>query len=351
MALAADDTYLVSRQKVRISDDQSKLALVAKKNYPEVLGRSPKRSIARRVRNATSSSPFSFRQVVCIVGQSGQKKVEGSGFVIGKNGYILASRHQIEDARDLIAHFQDGSKYPAKLLSVSDTLDLALLQIPFQNVEPLLFDLKDVPQVGDPVIALGCPLGLNHSASQGIISAPERRLEGMRLLQTDVAINPGNSGGPLLNRSGRVIGVVVGVFQDARGISFALPSEEVRRFLGETFFKIGTFLAGENQNRAAIDALLMSSSFWFGSVQTHSNLGEVYRRVKKYESSESAFLNALFLDSQYANAHYNLGLLYGNNLNNQTKAALHYRKYLRLRPNSVDAAKVSRWLDVLEREQ
>ncbi len=308
-------------------------------------------NISYEVISSSSVSPFSFRQIVCIRGQVGQKKIEGSGFVIAENGYILASKHQVKNAKHLTAYFQDGSSHAAKLLSVSESLDLALLQISFREVKPLLFDPTGLTQVGDPVIALGCPLGLSHSASQGIISAPERKLDGMRLLQTDVAINPGNSGGPLLNRSGKVAGVVVGIFQNAKGISFALPAEEARRFLGASFFKIGTLLAKENRHGDALNALLMSINFWYESAQTHSNLGEVYRRMEKYQVSEASFLNALSFDSQNANAHYNLGILYGNHLNNQKKAALHYRKYLKLHPNSVDAAEVSRWLSIAEAKQ
>ncbi len=304
-----------------------------------------------KIQSPTTRSPFSFLQIVCIRGKIGKKKIEGSGFVIARGGYILASRHQIEDASALLVYFQDGSSYAAKLLSVSETLDLALLQISFGKIPPLRFARDGVPGVGAPVIALGCPLGFNHSASQGIISAPERRLDGMRLLQTDVAINPGNSGGPLLNQAGKVTGVIVGVIKNARGISFALPAEEARRFLGESFFKMGTLFAEKNRHEDAVNALLRSTSFWNESAMTHSNLGEVYRRMKKYKVSEKAFLNALSFDPEYVEAHYNLGILYGNHLNHQKKAVSHYRKYLQLKPNAPDAKEVANWLHIAETKQ
>jgi len=297
---------------------------------------------------------ISFSQVVCIKGEvqtkAGRKKVGGSGFLIGQGGYLLASRHQVERARGLTAWFQNGTAYPATLLSVSEPLDLALLQIPFRGGRPLEFDQESSPKVGASVMAVGCPLGLSHSASQGIISSPERRLGGMRLLQTDVAINPGNSGGPLLNQKGEVTGVIVGVLPDARGIAFALPAEEARRFLGATFFQIGNLFAEVKRYDEAVDALRMSLKFWPGSAKTHSNLGEVYRRMKRFEEAEEAFLQALSHDDKYAEAQYNLGILYDNHLGNRQKAAKHYRKYLQLRPASADVVQVGKWLSAAEAE-
>lgn len=350
-AFAADLRHPHTQEKAITLQGQNQPLFTAK-NPPAAPMRSTSASIfPLKVSSPTKTSPFSFLQVVCIRGKVSEKKIEGSGFVIAKGGYILASRHQVEDASALTAHFQDGSSYAAKLLSVSETLDLALLQIAFGKVAPLKFSQDRVPGIGTPVIALGCPMGLNHSASQGIISAPVRRLDGMRLLQTDVAINPGNSGGPLLNQAGEVTGVIVGVFENARGISFALPAQEARRFLGESFFKIGTLFAEQNRNEKAMTALLTSTSFWNESAMVHSNIGEVYRRMKKYKVSEKAFLNALSFDPQYVEAHYNLGILYGNHLNNQKKAASHYRKYLKLQPNASDAAEVASWLRIAEAKQ
>lgn len=298
----------------------------------------------------------SFSSVVCIKGEAGRgkagrKKVEGSGFLIGKGGYILASRHQVERATGLTARFLGGETYPATLLSVSEPLDLALLQIPLQGGQALLFDQESSPKVGESVVAVGCPLGLNHSASQGIISAPERRLGGMRLLQTDVAINPGNSGGPLLNKKGEVSGVVVGVLPNARGIAFALPAEEVRRFLGATFFQIGNLFAEAKRYDESADALLISLKFWSKSAKAHSNLGEVYRRMKRFKEAEAAFLKAVSYDAQHADAQYNLGILYDNHLGDRKKAAMHYQNYLKLRPTSADAPEVTKWLAATEAEQ
>ncbi|MFQ5589515.1 MAG: trypsin-like peptidase domain-containing protein, partial [Nitrospiria bacterium] len=289
-----------------------------------------------------------FPQVVCITGRVGQRQVEGSGFVVAKGGYILASGHQVQRATRLMAHFQDGSTFPATLLSVSEALDLALLQIPFQEMTPLGFDPEKSPPVGEPVLAVGCPFGLNHSASQGIISAPERNMDGQYLLQTDVAINPGSSGGPLLSREGEVLGVVVGMLTQAQGIAFALPARDARHFLGETFLQIGNLYAEAKRYEEAADALLTSSNFWPESPQALNNLGEVYRRIRLYDAAETAYLRAVLSNPRYADAHYNLGILYDNHLNKRKQAVTHYRKYLELKPGSPDAVQVGQWLTAAE---
>lgn len=292
-----------------------------------------------------------FPQVVCISGMQGQKKVEGSGFIVGDKGYILASRHQVDRATHLMARFQDGTAYPATLLSISETLDLALLQIPFQGMTPLLFDLQQSPSVGDSVLAIGCPFGLNHSASKGIISAPERIFDQKPLLQTDVAVNPGSSGGPLLNREGAVLGVIIGVLPKAQGISFALPARDARHFLGETFLQIGTLYAEAKRYDEAARALRMSSEFRPDSAQTLNNLGEVYRRLKQYETAETVYLRAILSQPSYADAHYNLGILYDNHLKNKKQAVIHYKRYLALNPASRDAALVGQWLALAESKE
>lgn len=300
------------------------------------------------VPKAPLNTKTDFPQVVCLTGTVGEKRVEGSGFVIGRRGYLLASGHQVERATRLMARFQDGTSHPATLLSVSQALDLALLQVPVQGLPTLALDGKPSPPVGEPVLAVGCPFGLGHSATQGIISAPERNFDGKPLLQTDVAINPGSSGGPLLNENGEVLGVIVGVLPEAKGIAFALTSRKARHFLGETFLQIGTLFADAKRYDDAAEALSMSQQFWPNSPMTHNNLGEVFRRTKQFEKAKAAYARAVSLDPNYADAHYNLGILYDNHLGDRRQAANHYRAYLDLDPQSPDAAQVGQWLTAAE---
>ncbi|MBI3804541.1 MAG: tetratricopeptide repeat protein [Nitrospirae bacterium] len=298
--------------------------------------------------NASPEAPaVSFPQVVCVHGDTPQGKNEGSGFVVGP-GYILASGHQANQANRLEVQFQDGSVYAASVLSVSAALDLALLQISYQGAEPLSFVSANTAKTGEPVMAVGCPFGLNHSASQGIISAPERTMGDRPVLQTDVAINPGNSGGPLLNRQGEVVGVVLGMLPEARGIAFAVPSREVRRFLGETFFQMGTLLAEAKRYPEASDLLIQSTRTWPPSAKAYNNLGEVYRRMKETKKAEQAYAKALEINPKYADAHYNIGTFYDSILRNPQKAAFHYRRYIELKPTSPEAVQVGQWLAAIE---
>lgn len=300
---------------------------------------------------ARSSAPaapaMSFPQVVCVHGDTAQGKNEGSGFVVG-GGYILASGHQANQATRLEVQFQDGSVYAASVLSVSGALDLALLQISYEGAEPLSFVSANTVKVGESVIAVGCPFGLNHSASQGIISAPERMLGERPVLQSDAAINPGNSGGPLLNKQGEVVGVVLGMLQEARGISFAVPSREVRRFLGETFFQMGTLLAEAKRYNEGADLLTQSIRFWPQSAKAYNNLGEVYRRMKETKKAEQAYQKSLEINPKYADAHYNIGTFYDGIVRNPQKAAFHYKKYIELKPTSPEAVQVGQWLAAIE---
>lgn len=307
----------------------------------------PSLPAGQMARTAPPEQALSFPQVVCVQGETAQGKIEGSGFIVG-GGYILASGHQANQASRLTVQFQNGAKYPASVISVSSALDLALLQIAFQETEPLSFAPADNPQAGASVMAVGCPFGLNHSASQGIISAPERLLGDRPVLQTDVAINPGNSGGPLLNKQGEVVGVVLGTLQDARGIAFAVPGREVKRFLGETFFQMGTLLAEAKRYPEASDLLAQSIRFWPQSAKAHNNLGEVFRRMKEMKKAEQAYVKALEVNPKYADAHFNIGTFYDSVLRNPQKAALHYKRYLELKPASPEAVQVAQWLKAIE---
>lgn len=289
----------------------------------------------------------SYPQVVCVVGETARGKIEGSGFVIGA-GYILASGHEADRSNHLAVRLPDGSIQPATLLSVSAALDLALLQIPEQGTAPLPFSGANSGKVGETVVAVGCPFGLSRSASQGIISAPERLLEDRPLLQTDVAVNPGNSGGPLLNKQGEVIGVVLGMIPEARGIAFAVPAREVKRFLGETFFQMGTLLAEAKRYSEAAELLVQSTKFWPQSAKAFNNLGEIYRRTNEPKKAEQAYLKALEINPKYADAHYNLGTFYDGVVRNPKKAAHHYRKYMELKPASPDTVQIGQRLAALE---
>jgi serine protease Do len=159
----------------------------------------------------------------------------GTGFVVDKNGYIITNEHVVENAdRIKVKLADDETEYRARVIGVDDLTDLAVLKInPRQPLVPVQIGNSDGVQVGDWVIAIGSPFGLQATVTAGIISAQRtsRDLPGAKqfqnFLQTDAAINPGNSGGPLLNVRGEVIGVNTMIATRSgtyEGYGFALPS-------------------------------------------------------------------------------------------------------------------------------
>src|SRR5688572_7380686 len=165
----------------------------------------------------------------------------GSGFVLHEDGYIVTNKHVIDRAREIVVDLPDGKKYPAELLSSDPENDLAILKVKSDKPLPYLElgDSSDL-MIGEPVIAVGNPLGFSHSVSTGIVSALHRDLKTPQgnvmlgdLVQTDAAINPGNSGGPLLNAYGQVIGINTAIRGDAQNIGFAIQVNRLRDLIPE----------------------------------------------------------------------------------------------------------------------
>src|SRR5205814_2622442 len=155
--------------------------------------------------------------------------------------YLVTNNHVIERARQISVELADGRKLPADLISSDADADLAILKISSPKPFPIL-DLGDSSDlmIGEPVIAVGNPLGFSHSVSTGIVSALHRDLKGpderavlADLVQTDAAINPGNSGGPLLNAYGQVIGINTAIRGDAQNIGFAIQVNRLRDLIPE----------------------------------------------------------------------------------------------------------------------
>jgi serine protease Do len=160
----------------------------------------------------------------------------GSGFIIDAKGYIVTNNHVIEGATRITVGLLSGERYRGKVIGIDRETDLALVKIEAERPLPVMkFGDSNVVQVGDWVLAIGSPFGLEQTVTAGIISKKERDTASsqtfQRFLQTDAAINRGNSGGPLINMRGEVIGVnsqIATLNGDYNGIGFALPSNEAK---------------------------------------------------------------------------------------------------------------------------
>ncbi len=165
----------------------------------------------------------------------------GSGFVLHAEGYIVTNAHVVSrTAEELKVIFADGREYDARIVATDRAADLAVLKIEADEpLPPLPLGRSDDLLVGETVVAIGNPLGFQHTVTAGVVSATGRSIEVGRdlafddLIQTDASINPGNSGGPLLNVLGELIGVNTAIRGDAQNIGFAISVDRLRESLPE----------------------------------------------------------------------------------------------------------------------
>ncbi|HCK80874.1 MAG TPA: DegQ family serine endoprotease [Candidatus Competibacter sp.] len=153
----------------------------------------------------------------------------GSGFIISPDGFILTNAHVARDADKIIARLSDQRERPAKVIGVDELTDVAVLKIEGDNLPAVKIGDSDALEVGEWVLAIGSPFGLEHTATQGIVSAVGRNLPSgtyVPFIQSDVAVNPGSSGGPLFNLRGEVVGINSQIYSSTggyMGLSFAIP--------------------------------------------------------------------------------------------------------------------------------
>jgi putative serine protease PepD len=181
----------------------------------------------------SDNSPFPF-------GGSGsqQSQAQGSGWVYDTAGHIITNDHVVANTTSISVMFSDGSKYGAKVVGTDASTDLAVLKVnaPSSKLHPLSLGDSSKLAVGDGVVAIGSPFGLDETVTTGIVSALNRDISSTNnftisgAIQTDAAINHGNSGGPLLNMSGEVVGVTTQIESDSggnEGVGFAVPSNTI----------------------------------------------------------------------------------------------------------------------------
>ncbi len=185
----------------------------------------------------------------------------GSGFIIDKDGYIVTNNHVIENADKIKVRLKNGSEFDAEIVGRDPNTDLALIKIKSgENLPVVKLGDSDALKVGQWVVAIGSPFGLEHTVTAGIVSAKGRVIGSGPyddFIQTDASINPGNSGGPLINMKGEVVGINTAIIASGQGIGFAIPislakgiidqlkkeGEVTRGWLGVTIQSLGQDLA------------------------------------------------------------------------------------------------------------
>lgn len=159
----------------------------------------------------------------------------GSGFIISEDGYIITNEHVVDGASKVIVTLNDGKEHTAKIIGVDKRTDLALLKIEAKGLKALEMGNSETLKKGQWVLAIGSPYGLESTVTSGIVSAINRDTgDYLPFVQTDVAINPGNSGGPLIDLSGKVVGVNSQIYTRSggfMGISFSIPISEAMKIV------------------------------------------------------------------------------------------------------------------------
>jgi serine protease Do len=162
----------------------------------------------------------------------------GSGFVIHRSGYVVTNNHVVSETTERKVIFADGKEFDAEIVGTDVDNDLALLKISAPGPLPVInVGRSDDLMVGETVVAIGNPLGLQHTVTSGIVSAVNRTLDISErrsltgLIQTDTSINPGNSGGPLFNIDGELIGINFAIRGDGQNIGFAIPVDRLSALL------------------------------------------------------------------------------------------------------------------------
>ncbi len=213
---------------------------VAKASIPAVVNISTTQ-VVKVPQRPGRGDPFEefFRQHFGDVPRTLKARSLGSGFIIREDGYLLTNSHVVERATEITVRLSDGRQFPGKVVGRDEKTDLALLKVEARGLPVVPFGDSDKLQVGELVMAIGNPFGLEGTVTTGIVSAKGRVIGAGPyddFIQTDAAVNPGHSGGPLVNTAGAVVGVNTAIVSEtggSLGISFAIPINLAKSVLPE----------------------------------------------------------------------------------------------------------------------
>jgi putative serine protease PepD len=231
--LAPEGTRTIVRQETVSNGEPA--ANTTGLSVSDIYQRTQKGVVEITVTTSQSTNPFGGRQT---------QQAQGSGFVYDSNGRIITNQHVVEGATSISVRFWNGKTYKAELVGSDPSTDLAVIKVdaPASVLTPLTLGDSDAVAVGDNVVAIGSPFGLENTVTSGIVSALHRQMTSPNnfsiddSIQTDAAINHGNSGGPLLNAEAQVIGVNAQIESDSGGndgVGFAIPSNTVKSIVSE----------------------------------------------------------------------------------------------------------------------
>jgi putative serine protease PepD len=231
--LAPEGTRTIVRQETVSNGEPA--ANTTGLSVSDIYQRTQKGVVEITVTTSQSTNPFGGQQT---------QQAQGSGFVYDSNGRIITNEHVVEGATSISVRFWNGKTYKAEVVGSDPSTDLAVIKVdaPASVLTPLTLADSNAVAVGDNVVAIGSPFGLENTVTSGIVSALHRQMTSPNnfsiddSIQTDAAINHGNSGGPLLNAEAQVIGVNAQIESDSGGndgVGFAIPSNTVKSIVSE----------------------------------------------------------------------------------------------------------------------
>jgi putative serine protease PepD len=249
--------------------------------------------------SSSSNSPFPGSG-------SGSSSAEGTGFVYDSNGDIVTNEHVVDGASAVRVKFPDGSTYKATVVGTDTSTDIAVLHVdaPSSKLHPLTLGDSSKVQVGDGVVAIGNPFGLDGTVTSGIVSALNREISApdntpiVGAIQTDAAINHGNSGGPLLDLHGDVIGITSQIQSDSGGndgVGFAVPSNTVKTIASQLIAKgsVQHPLLGVTPTTASSGVGISSVEKGTGAADAGLKVGDVITSVNGTTVTQAEQLRAI----------------------------------------------------------
>jgi len=319
--------------------------------------------------------------VVCIIiyDENGDTLGQGSGFFIREKGNVITNRHVLEGATKAEVKTADGKTCPIKKVLAEDKegdLILVSVEIPKGAVPPPLSVSATIPEVGERIVVIGSPLGLEQTVSDGIVSAVREIPAFGKLIQITAPISSGSSGSPVVNVRGEVIGVATFQIVEGQNLNFAIPGERVTRLAPGKGQTLAEWAAGRVKKELAAAESLYSKGLtlvWAGeyekalpyfeeAVKQDTSYADAYfligycnDELGRHNEAVEAFKQAIRLKPDYALAHYNLGVAYGK-LGLLNEALEAFKQAIRLKPDLAEAhlnlgvayGKLGLWNEALE---
>jgi hypothetical protein len=254
--------------------------------------------------------------VVVMETQRGNKKVLATGFFINAQGHIVTNFHVIAGAEQAFIRTQEGRRYPVKRIVAEDReADLVLItaDIPAREIVPLEVTGK-LPEVGEKIYAIGHPMGLEKTVSEGIVSAIRKLPKLGDIIQITAPISPGSSGGPVFNSSGRIVGVARATYRTGQNLNFAVPGQKILELKGGSGRGYTDFYQEMPGN--ALDKFQQ---------------GRIYHAKKDYVKAVQAFQEAIKAKPDFAEAYHGAGMAYGA-MKRSALAVENFRQAVRLKP-------------------